>query len=242
MKTKNFNTAHSRSYINNIPVRDGELTIVTSDSAEDTLVHSAKLAASAQQAGVPALLINCTVSRKRFTEYFNANHEYHNTFPQLITHSSMRGELIREKEMIEQIVQECRVGLVVLTGWEWTADSWRKKQKVLFFLRKLMDLYSVTIVVYSHCYNAPEPGVLDKGGVGKLALHALFVAQIDASVELERAKPMPPPLVATAEEEAQAVRSAQLLASRINGLEGESEWSVGSGQGSVKRESGVQVH
>lgn len=225
MKIKNIDKLNrDRAYVNHVPLRDGEVTIVTSVSAEASMVHSCRLGADMQKAGVPTLILNCAISDKRFREYFAKNHKWSNNNPKLMFKSSSRGNLAADAEDITQIIAEGRIGTVVVLGWEWTSSSWRRKQRLLHYLREIMDIYGVAVVVYSHCYNSPKPGHVDKGGLGKLALLAMFVVGIEASEDLEESCPKPPPLVYTDLAERQAAeRSAQLLMSKINGLEGSGE-------------------
>ena len=199
-------------------MRHGELTIITSDSAEASMVHSCRLGSDAEKAGLPTLIVNCALSPKRFKEHFNANHQP-KAKPELFLHSSVKGNLASEADAIDQMVYEGKVGLVIIVGWEWTSSSWRRKQRLLHYLRELMAERDVAVVVYSHCHNNPKPGHVDKGGVGKLALMSMFVAEIEMSEELESSCPKPPPLVFKniAEEQA-AERSARELISKINGL------------------------
>src|ERR1043165_4466498 len=93
--------APARAYINSVPVRHGEVTIVTSTNAFETMRHSSKLAENTMKAGVPALLINCSVSDKYFKEYFSKHHTTHSGGKELILHSSVRGNLIGEREAID---------------------------------------------------------------------------------------------------------------------------------------------
>lgn len=222
MKIKNLDKLNrDRAYVNHVPLRNGEVTIVTSESAEASMVHSCRLGADMQKAGVPTLILNCAISDKRFREYFAKNHKWSNNNPKLMFKSSSRGNLAADAEDISQIIVEGRIGTIVILGWEWTSSSWRRKQRLLHYMREIMDIYGVAIVVYSHCYNSPKPGHVDKGGLGKLALLAMFVVGIEASEELEESCPKPPPLVYKDLAERQAAeRSAQLLMSKINGLEG----------------------
>jgi hypothetical protein len=222
MRPKNTN---DRAYINRVPVRHGELTIVASHNAESSMKHSAQLAAKTQQSGVPVLLINCAMSDKQFKEHFNKHHAPSVKRPHVVLMSSVRGNLIGEKEAIDQIIEETGTGVIIISGWEWTAASWRRKQRLLFYLRELMEERDVAIVIYSHVHNAPVAKEIDHGGLGKLSLLAMFVVELEASEHLENESPKPPPLVSLSLEEDQAAeRSAQLLINKMNRLQrGEGE-------------------
>src|SRR5690349_20072792 len=102
-----------RAYINHVPVRHGEMTIVTSTNADATMKHASRLAANTQKAGVPVLLVNCGISDKLFKEYFYANHPMQSSNKkELILMSSVRGNLIGEREAIDQIIDETRTGVI----------------------------------------------------------------------------------------------------------------------------------
>lgn len=210
-----------RAYVNQVPIRHGEVTVVTSTNATATMKHSSRLACSTQAAGVPVLLINCGMSDKRFREYFYEHHAPQIKKQALLLHSSVRGNLVGEREAIDQLVEETGTGVLIIAGWEWTADSYRRKQRLISYLRGLAEEKDIAIVIYSHIANAPVAGEIDHGGLGKLALLAMFVVEIEVSKELEDSAPKPPPLVSQslAEEEAME-RSAQVLINKINGLGG----------------------
>ena len=57
------------SYLNNVPVTHGEVTVVISDNAESLMKHSCKLANSASDAGIGTMLINCGMSERRFRKH-----------------------------------------------------------------------------------------------------------------------------------------------------------------------------
>src|SRR6185295_15294029 len=96
-------TNKRRSYINNVPVREGEISIVTSRSAVETMKHSSRLGADMQKAGMPVLLLNCGMSDARFKEYFFEHHKYP-TSPHIVLKSSVRGDLVGDRESINQII------------------------------------------------------------------------------------------------------------------------------------------
>ena len=221
---KKTNEKAQRAYINNVPIRHGELTIVTSNNADDSMKHSSRLAANTQKAGVPVLLLNCAISDKLFKEYFHKAHEHCPGRKELIAKSCTRGDLIGEREAIDQIIEETGTGVIIIAGWEWASSSWRRKQRLLFYLRQLMEERDVAIVIYSHVHHAPVPREIDHCGLGKLSLLALFVVELEASSQLEKQVPKPPPIVYHSYEEYEAAeRSAQLLINKINGLEGGAE-------------------
>ena len=223
MKTsKMTNLDMKRAYINNVPLRHGEVTIITSDNAMATMQHSSRLAESIKNAGSPTLLINCGMSDKRFKEYFYENHDAAVKNHEIVLYSSIRGDLIGEREAIDQIVVEAGIGVVIIAGWEWTSSSWRRRQRLLFYLRELMEDRDVAIIIYSHTANAPVAGEIDHGGVGKLALLAMFVIELNTVEELEKQVPIAPSVCyRTYEEYLEAERSAQVMLSKINGLQGE---------------------
>jgi len=221
MKTKTKNTNTNRAYINNVPIRHGEVTVITSDNAVATMKHSSLLACSTQKAGVPVLLVNCGMSDKRFREYFYENHDTSSSKQEVILMSSVRGNLIGARDAIDQIAAETGTGVLIIAGWEWTSDSYRRKQRLLSYLRGLAEERDVAIVIYSHIANSPVAGEIDHGGLGKLALLAMFVVEIEASELMESALPKPPALVIRSlEDEAAAERSAQVLINKINGMQG----------------------
>ncbi len=218
------------TYVNNVPLAHGRVTVVMSDNGDKVMAHSCKLAGSIKTAGIGVLLINCGMSDRSFREHAGDLEDFR-TFPhhlvepdskpQLVIHTSIRGDLVCERDAIDQLVQNLRIGTVIIAGWEWASASWRRKEALLFYLRELMAEKDCAVVVYSQAVTKPVKGTFDRGGIGKLAMMAGFIIRDDASETLERLKPLPPPMVVSAEEWAAAERSAQLLANKINELQGE---------------------
>jgi hypothetical protein len=173
------------AYIKNIAIRHGEISIVTSDHAEATMRHSSKLAASIQQIGVGVLLINCGMSDRRFREHFKEQHKeiYHN--PRLILTSRHKGNLVAERDGIDQTVLHGKIGVVIIAGWEFASDCYKRRNRLITYLRELMAEQDVAVVIYAHNAKDPSAGKIDHGGLGKLSLLAYAVAKIDAAELLE---------------------------------------------------------
>lgn len=204
------------TYINNIPIAHGEITIVMSDHAEKVMRHSCTLAHSVKTAGVNVLLINCGLSEKRFRDHSGYPEEC-NPKTHFIIRSSIKGDLVGEGVELDQLIGQCKIGVVIIAGWEWASSSWRRKEKLIFFLRELMAEQNVAVIIYSQAPTKPVIGKYDRGGVGKLAMLAIAIVRDDMSTELERSIVKPPPLVVhSAEELREAERSAQLLVNKIN--------------------------
>ena len=241
------------TYVNSVPLAHGELSVVLSESAENMLAHSTKLASDMRNLGVSTLLVNCGVSSNRFNEHVMPVTTTNDWFPdykenenerKLVPYSSGRGDLIGDSDTITQIVSSARVGVVIIMGWEWTSSSWRKRERLYYYLRQLMEEHNVAVIVYSQARTEPTVGIYDRGGIGKLGMMCVAIIKDETSTELEKVAPRPKPMVVTPKEWAEAQRSAQLLVNKVNGLEGKSsdQLSVASGQlgkGKKNRNSGV---
>ena len=229
MKSKSTIPARTYSpFINNIPIRHGEITVITSRNAVASMKHSSRLASDTKKTGLGTLLINCSMSNNRFQEFFLEHYDPCVKKPELVIHSSVQGNLIGEREAIDQIITQAKISVIIIAGWEWTSSSWRRKERLFFYLRELMAEYNIAIVIYSHVFNSPVAGEIDRAGLGKLSLLAMFVVELGASEVLEEIIRKPPPIVInTVEEEREAERSARLLINKINGLGGEGGSSEG---------------
>ncbi|MFI5263340.1 MAG: hypothetical protein ACHQM6_02360 [Candidatus Kapaibacterium sp.] len=215
------------TYLNNIPLAQGEITVVMSKNAAVMAKHSWELAANIQNVGMGVLLINCGMSKRKFnqceettvpepnTGKLNAGEEH------LVVHSSVRGDLAGERDAIVQKVRDCNIGVVILSGWEWTSSSYRRKQRLLYNLRELMEDEDVAIVIYSQARTEPVAGEYDRGGLGQLAMLAEVIIKLEASEDLKKQISRPTPLVALPAEMEAAERSAQLMINKINELQGE---------------------
>ncbi|MEP7235458.1 MAG: hypothetical protein ABI778_09200 [Ignavibacteriota bacterium] len=217
------------AFINNVPVAQGQLTVVLSNNADKVMSHSCRIAKSAHKAGLSVLLINCGMSDHSFREHAGSIEVFTrlprvpaplDMVPQLVIHTSVRGDLICERDAIDEIVTNLRMNVVIIAGWEWTSATWRRKEMLLYYFREMLADENVAIIVYSQATTNPAKGAFDRGGLGKLSMLAGAIIRDDTAVELERVAPQAPPLVTTAADWAAAERSAQLLAKEINGLQG----------------------
>lgn len=218
------------THVNSVPLAHGELSVVLSESAEDMLTHSTKLASDIRKLGVNTLLINCGVSERRFNEHVMPLTSTSDWFPdykkdenevKLVPFSTCRGDLVGESDTITQVVNSARVGVVIIMGWEWTSSTWRRKERLYYYLRELMHTQDVAVIVYSQATTEPVVGKYDRGGIGKLGNMCVAIIKDTTSTELEKVAPRPAPLVVSPKEWAEATRSAQLLINKVNGLEGE---------------------
>lgn len=236
------------AYVNNVPICHGEITVIVSDHAEKTIHHSCKLAETIQKAGVSTLLINCGVSAQRFREAApkpdvtiiqgedgpsiridGMPHEYYKfpddenpevvrARPHMVVHNSTRGDLIGDAKDFDRLILECGIRTVIISGWEWASDSWRKKERLFYFLRRIMEEHDIAVIIYSQASTHPVAGMHDRGGIGKLAMLAYTITDLKTITTLEEVSPKPPPIVATPSQMREAERSAQLLANKINDL------------------------
>ena len=99
------------THVNSVPLAHGELSIVLSESAENMLAHSTKLASDIRKLGVGTLIINCGVSEQRFNEHINPHISSSDRFykkqnekeTKLVPYSTCRGDLIGEFEAIDEL-------------------------------------------------------------------------------------------------------------------------------------------
>ncbi|HEY6171800.1 MAG TPA: hypothetical protein VIX80_06045, partial [Candidatus Kapabacteria bacterium] len=183
------------TYVNSVPLAHGELSVVLSESTENMLIHSTKLASDMRNLGVSTLLVNCGVSANRFNEHVMPVTTTNDWFPdykedenerKLVPYSSSRGDLIGDSDTITQIVSSARIGVVIIMGWEWTSSSWRKRERLFYFLRQLMEEHNVAVIVYSQARTEPTVGIYDRGGIGKLGMMCVAIIKDETSTELEK--------------------------------------------------------
>ncbi|MEP7235656.1 MAG: hypothetical protein ABI778_10200, partial [Ignavibacteriota bacterium] len=235
--------------IDQIPMSIGEVTVVLSKHAEAITKGSCRLADSIRNKGISTLLVNCGISRPRFEEaapkadvrilegedgqiiamdgmpceYLKFEDDEDpkvvRARPHLVVVHSTRGDLVNEMNDLDEIIYECRVGVVIISGWEWASDSWRKRERLLFALRRMAEEREVAIVIYSQATTSPIAGCFDRGGIGKLAMLAYEIVTYKSTEKLKKVFSQNPPLPQTPEDLREAERSAQLLASKINDLQ-----------------------
>jgi hypothetical protein len=223
-------TSEQTTHINNIPLAHGELSIVMSKSVDEAMHHSWELATECQRLGVGVMLINTGISKRRFTL---ADPRTHSTNPsardaapskaQLMVHCSNRGDVIAEATAILQIVRDCKIGVVIISSWEWTSGTASRTKNLRYYLRALMEDEEVAVIVYSQSPTTPKAGCYDRGGTGRLAEMAIAVADLRGGRESVKTSPRPKPIVARTTSERDAMeRTAQiareLVASNINDL------------------------
>ena len=249
------------SYINHVPIAPGELSVILAESAEDIMRHSCALALKAQSIGMGTLIINCGMSDRRFKEKSDGivtdssagippascRRDAGVTLADIFMRSSTRGNLIGDMELMKGVLGNANIGTVIIAGWEWTSSSWRRKERLLFYLRELMEECGITVIVYSQATTNPTAGKNDRGGIGKLAMLAVGIVRLEASEDLESVRPKVLPMVIKKDEWEAAERSAQLLVNKMNELQGENaelgitDDELGIGAGEVKVEEGMRV-
>lgn len=220
------------THVNSVPLAHGELSVVLSESAENMLAHSTKLASDIRKLGVGTLIINCGVSEQRFNEHINPYISSSDRFykrknekeTKLVPYSTIRGDLVGDGDTITQIVAQAAIGVVIIMGWEWTSSNWRRKERLLYYLRELMHEHKVAVIVYSQARTEPVVGVYDRGGIGKLGVMCIAITKEETTTEVEKHAPRPAPLVMSNKDWAEATRSAQLLINKTNELEGRNEY------------------
>ncbi|HET9135156.1 MAG TPA: hypothetical protein VFO76_00855 [Candidatus Kapabacteria bacterium] len=230
------------SFIKNIPLAAGEITIVKGRHAADIMRYSCEMARSLQKKGIGSLIVNTGLSINRFreaaktagidwpltehqygsdqTNTYRAQYKYIGNAPLLI-HNSYAGDLIGEMALIYQIVIEAKVSVVFITSWEWSSEGWRRKERLMFALRKLLEERQIVLVVFSQSRTNTIAGEYDRGGVGKLATIAGDVVELEPSEKLAAAVQRVSPIAFRDEEEQQLFAgSAQLVSNEINKIPG----------------------
>jgi hypothetical protein len=208
------------------------------DNATTSMRHSCKLATTLHTAGMSVLLINCGMSPQRFREYapeattffgYDEEEEFQiSPFESrkegeahMLTLDSVRGDLASMQDGIRELIVQCEVGGIILCGWEWASSSWRRRERLQFFLKEIMAVHKCTVVVYAQGTTNPTAGMYDRGGIGRLATLAFAIADIRGVEFAAALAPSVPPLVLTESEWFELQKSAQLEANKTNALEKE---------------------
>ena len=223
--------------IKNIPVAYRELSVVINPNTDIAMRHSCTLAKDIHEIGAGVLLVNCGVSPQRFRSYapksttffridgedgervFTPNVKAPNATSQMVTLDSVRGNLAGQCDSIREIVEQCRIQVLIISGWEWSSSSWRRKERLLYFLRELMAELGVAVIVYAQTTTKPTVGENDKGGIGKLASLAFAITDLRGAELSSVIAPSIPPIVMSSNDWFEAERSARLLVNKINGIE-----------------------
>jgi hypothetical protein len=212
------------NYINNIPVLNGELTVVTSDHATATMRHASQLAFDAKGLGLNVLIINCGMSDKRFRGHIHekfGEQVYHAN--RMVIHTSVCGDLVGERDALDNIIYQANISTIILCGWEFASSTPRRKERLMFYLRELMANNNVSVTVYCHTAIAPVAGKIDRGGIGKLSLMAFQICEVDSSKQLEPILQRPKAIVATGQDIDEATESVRLLLNKVNALAGDGQ-------------------
>lgn len=222
--------------IKNIPLAYRELSVVVSQNTDICMRHSCTFADATHTLGVGVLLVNCGVSPQRFHEYapkrttffridgedgervFTPNTNIPNPKSQMMILDSVRGNLAGQVGAIREIIEQCDIQVLIISGWEWSSSSWRRKERLLYFLREIMAELGVAVIVYAQTTTNPTVGENDKGGIGKLATIAFAITDLRGAELSSEIAPSIPPMVVSNEEWYEAERSARLLVNKINGI------------------------
>jgi hypothetical protein len=222
-------------YVNNVPFLDGELTVVTSDHAEASMRHSSRLADSFRKIGLSSLVINCGLSDRRFrSHYYNTHGEDTFKKPMMLLHTSRVGNVIGDREGIDQMIREGKISVIILVGWEFASATTRRRNRLFYYLQELMQEHNLPVIVYSQTTGTPIAGMM--GPLGKLGAAAFEIVRIDTSSVLEEAVKKPPVLVWESHEELRkAEEGVQQLLMNINALAPPGEGISGFGVGEKQR-------
>lgn len=205
-----------KTYINNIPLHTGEITVLMHQNAETITHHACQSAQVIRQHNLGVLLLNCAATNLRFNAVANKyiTDDSRKRKPHLYTRTMERGNLADEKKYVEDMIDAAGINVLIISGWEWTSSSYRRKQRLLYLLREWAERKNVAIIIYSQARTEPTLGEYDRGGLGWLASIAYAIVKIDAVKQTEDI-PAPPPLIITEEDQAAAERSAQLIADML---------------------------
>jgi len=216
-------------HILNVPLEHGEISVVLADNAEEMLRHSAKFATDCSNLGVGVMLVNCGLSERRFNEhtehikkYPSCDHLPKKQKPRLIAYNSTEGDLIGDSGTIEAMFYQAKVSVVIIMGWEWTSSTYARKERLLYFMRKLARQGNA-VVVYSQARTNPTAGKPDRAGIGKLAMLAYGIVNVQGAIEAAKIAPSPTPIVATTDEMEKVEKNIQLVMNKINELPEKSE-------------------
>jgi hypothetical protein len=212
------------TYLKNVPIEHGEMTMVLGKSAEEVMQHAWRLAVECQQLGVGVMLINTGISKRRFTLADPRPHTGEKYRAQLMVHTSNRGDLVGEEEEIAQIVRDCKIGVVIIASWEWSASNYTRMRRLQFMLRGLMEDFDIAVLVYSQAARKAVAGCMDRGGTGRLEIMVIAISELRGVDQSAEASPKPKPHVTHSNAERQAMQATvneatQLLASEIRGLD-----------------------
>jgi hypothetical protein len=224
-------------YILNVPLEHGEVSVVLASNAEDMLRHSAKFATDCSALGAGVMLINCGLSERRFNEHTEHIKKYKDIDympkkekPRLMAYNSTLGDLVGDSGTIKAMCMQAHVSVVIIMGWEWTSCTYARKERLLYFMRELLR-HGTAVIVYSQATTNPTPGKQDRAGLGKLAMLAYGIVNVEGSEEAAKIAPSPTPVTATDKEMTKMDEKIQLVMNNINELPGKREEN--SGQSSV---------
>jgi hypothetical protein len=219
-------------YINNVPFLAGELTLVKSDHAEATMRHSALISNSFRKAGLNVLTINCGMSDRRFrSHYYDTYGEDTYTRPMVVLKTSELGDLVGERESIDQICREGKIGVVILAGWEFASSTRKRRDRLYFYLVELLKR-GIIVIVYTQTAGNPIAGRMLV--LGKLSARAFEIVEIDTSKFLEGAVKKPPVIAWESHDEmVRAEQGVQQLLKNINSLQPHGQGISGFGVGVI---------
>jgi hypothetical protein len=219
---KNFLT-----HIKGVPLQFGEITVIQADDCTRMLEHCAMMADTFQEREQAVLVINCGVSSMRFNEFIQPVYEKCCTrldpkkYRPMYFISSTRGELVDQSEYVEEILQSIKPRFVILVGWEWASNTYRRKEKLMYFLRNICEDFNLSVLVYSQKPSNAVAGRFDRGGLGKLAIAAASVMKLKTVERSDVQKFHREAIIPDETDMQEAAECVQLSINKINNLEGE---------------------
>jgi hypothetical protein len=209
------------AYYLNVPMRHGEMTVVKNDHAEEAMRHAFRVAKEIHDSGVGVLLVNCGMSERRFRENFEEVSQVSEQQPALLIHTATRGNLETDRFEIEPLLIKTGIKTVIIVGWEWASDSYKRTRRLYSCLRDIMDYHNVAMLVYANASHPIEAGKFDQRGLGKLTLMAYATCAVGPVEKLEKLTPKPKPIVLPGYEYQAAERGVAELMRKVNELPGD---------------------
>ena len=186
-----MNTQNTR---NSFEINKNGLVLIIGDSIGENAVSSIELAERLQKSAKPGervMHLNTFEHPMHFGASMRAAlgpHAYRDQSTGPVYENSTLGEAHLTDTSSHYAARDGeRIATIIINSWEFAAHDYRIREKLVFWILKLMTLDDIRVVVFAQFRGSlPEIGKIQRGGLGKLA--GLADQVVDRRVPVEKEK------------------------------------------------------
>ncbi len=173
----------------NFQFREGEVTVYCGENARiNTKISLLQAIRSIHEGSGNVLYVNTVFTTRKLyglAREVSGKVEHANLHYRQVN----MGDLQKYFGEFQELVEKENIKTIVINAWEFSNRSYTYKEKALFQLKHYADALGLSVLVYSQASWTYQTGEIARGGLGKLAVIADEIINIDREeFELEQPK------------------------------------------------------